>query len=167
MRMLALSLFLLSGCTSATAPLPPPSPTLSPLATRVQRSASESTECARSVLSSFIDAFNRGDSAQLATFFSTARGATTFKWFVTPETPAYGPGVLQLPDYFARWRVSGERWRLVGVDAGASPGWHGGVDFAMEIERTWPDRSMVNGGKGALDCDARTIFVFALGDPLR
>jgi len=127
------------------------------------RSAAESTECARSVLSSFIDAFNRGDSARLATFFSTTRGVTTFKWFVTPETPAYGPGVSQLPDYFGRWRAAGERWRLVSVNAGASPSWHGGVDFGLEIERSWPDRSVVNPGKGALDCDARTLFVFALG----
>jgi hypothetical protein len=131
------------------------------------RSAAESTECARSVLGSFIDAFNRGDSAQLSSFFSPSRGVTPFKWFVTPETPAYGPGIAQLPYYFATWRSAGERWRLMIVQASASPGWHGGVDFAMEIERTWPDRSMVNGGKGALDCDAGKIFVFSLGDPLR
>ena len=87
----------------------------------------------------------------------------TFKWFVTPETPAYGPGMSQLPQYFATWRAAGERWRLVNVDAGVSPGWHGGVDFAMEIERAWPDRSLVSIGKGALDCDARKIFVFGLG----
>jgi hypothetical protein len=114
-------------------------------------------------LTSFIDAFNRGDSAQLETFFSTTEGVMPFKWFVTPGTPAHGPGMSQLPQYFATWRATGERWRLVKIDAGASPGWHGGVDFAMEIERTWPDRSRVSIGKGALDCDARKIFVFGLG----
>jgi hypothetical protein len=114
-------------------------------------------------LTSFIDAFNRGDSAQLETFFSTTEGVMPFKWFVTPGTPVHGPGMSQLPQYFATWRATGERWRLVKIDAGASPGWHGGVDFAMEIERTWPDRSRVSIGKGALDCDARKIFVFGLG----
>ena len=157
----------LAACTSAAVPTVSVSPTASVATAPVTRSAKESTECARSVLNAFIEAFNRGDSAQQSTFFSTTQGAPTFKWFVTPETPAYGPGVSQLPDYFATWRNAGERWRLMNVEAGASPGWHGGVDFAMEIERTWPDRSMINGGKGALDCDARKIFVFSLGDPLR
>ena len=156
-------LFVLAACTSAAVPTSSPSPIASAAKVPLARSAAESTECARSVLSSFIDAFNRGDSARLATFFSTTQGATVFKWFVTPETPAFGPGISQLPDYFATWRDSGERWRLAGVEAGASPGWHGGVDFAMTIERSWPDRSVTNFGKGALDCDARKIFVFALG----
>jgi hypothetical protein len=153
----------LAACSSQALPTPAPAPVArAPLA----RSAQESTACARSVLNSFIDAFNRGDSAQLSTFFSRSQGAMTFQWFVTPETPAYGPGIAQLPDYFATWRAAGERWRLVSVDAGASPSWHGGVDFGMEIERTWPDRSVINPGKGALDCDAGKIFVFGLGDAI-
>jgi hypothetical protein len=163
MRGLLLLVLVLAGCTSA----PLPTSTASTADTRPARSAAESTECAYSLLSSFIDAFNRGDATELTTFFSTTRGTTTFKWFVTPETPAYGPGISQLPHYFATWRSAGERWRVASVEAGASPGWHGGVDFAMEIERTWPDRSTLNGGKGALDCDARKIFVFSLGDAVR
>jgi hypothetical protein len=162
MRLFLAFALALAGCTSTVSRLAP-SPTPSAFVAPVARSAAESTACARSLLSSFVDAFNRGDSAQLETFFSTTQGAMTFKWFVTPETPAYGPGMSQLPQYFAAWRAAGERWRLVDVDAGASPGWHGGVDFAMEIERAWPDRSLVSIGKGALDCDARKIFVFGLG----
>jgi hypothetical protein len=159
-------LLVLTGCTS-TLPAASPSPTASAARTRLERSAAESTECARSLLSSFIDAFNRGDAAQLPTFFGAAQGAPAFKWFVTPETPAYGPGVAQLPDYFATWHSANQRWRLAFVGAGASPSWDGGVHFAMEIERAWPDRSMVNAGKGALDCDARKIYAFVLADPLR
>jgi hypothetical protein len=162
MRLLLTSALALAGCTSTVSDLAP-SPIPSTFVAPVARSAAESTACARSLLTSFIDAFNRGDSAQLETFFSTTQGAQTFQWFVTPGTPAYGPRMSQLPQYFATWRAAGERWRLVNVDAGASPGWHGGVDFAMEIERAWPDRSLVSIGKGALDCDARTIFVFGLG----
>ena len=119
------------------------------------------------VVTAFIDAFNRDDSTQLATYFSTTQGAMTFRWFVTPETPVGGPGVAQLPDYFARWHAAGERWRLVRVDAGESPGWHGGVDFGFEIERSWPSHSEINPGKGALDCDARKIFVFSMGDVVK
>jgi len=157
----------LAACTSPDLPNPATSPSSSAIVVPVARSAAEGTACARSVLSSFIDAFNRGDSARLMTYFKTTPGPRTFKWFYTPGTPAYGPSMSQLPHYFATWHATGERWRLVSVDAGASPSWHGGVDFVVEIERTWPDRSMLNGGKGALDCDAQTIFVFALGDALR
>jgi hypothetical protein len=134
---------------------------------RPERSAAESTECARSVLNSFIAAFNRGDAAQLSTFFGAAQGAPAFRWFVTPETPAYGPGRAQLPGYFTSWHGANQRWRLVFIGASASPGWDGGVHFEMQIERAWPDRSTINGGKGALDCDAGKIYAFVLGDPVR
>lgn len=157
----------LAACTSTALPTSSPVLTAAAYKPAVARSAAESTECVRVVLNSFINAFNRGDAAELATFFSRTEGASTFKWFVTPETPAYGPGISQLPDYFATWRAAGERWRLVTVDASASPGWHGGVDFGVEIERAWPDRSVVHPGKGALDCDAHKIFVFALGDAVK
>lgn len=157
----------LGACASSELPTVAPSPTAQTRATPVARSAAESTACARALLTSFIDAFNRGDSAQLMTHFSTNRGAAPFRWFVTPATPAFGPNLAELPSYFATWNAGGERWRLVNVDASASPSWHGGVDFAMEIERALPDRTTFNVGKGALDCDARTIFVFGLGDPVR
>jgi hypothetical protein len=167
MKVFLLLTLALGACTSSELPTVAPSPTASTRVTPVARSAAESTACARAVLTSFIDAFNGGDSAQLMTHFSTNRGTAPFKWFVTPATAAFGPSLAELPRYFATWNTEGERWRLVNVYAGASPSWHGGVDFAMEIERAWPDRTTLNGGKGALDCDARTIFVFALGDPLR
>lgn len=131
MKRLVVVALVLAACTSEAIPAFSPSPTASAAKTPVARTAAESTECVRSVLSSLIDAFNRGDSGQLATFFSATQGAMAFQWFVTPETPPYGPGISQLPDYFATWRAAGERWRLVSVEAGASPGGQGGVDFAM------------------------------------
>lgn len=161
-------LLLLVVCVACTSTFPNVAPSTAPVVVApAARSAAESTACARSVLSTFIEAFNRGDSAQLATFFSKANGDMAFKWFVTPETPAGGPGAAQLPEHFATWHAAGERWRLVRIDAGASPSWHGGVDFGFEIERAWPDRSETNPGKGALDCDARRIFVFAMGDVVK
>jgi hypothetical protein len=167
MKVLLVLALAIAACTSTQVPSVAPSPAVPAVVTPATRSAAERTECARSVLTTFIDAFNRGDSAHLMTYFKTTDGPRSFKWFYTPGTPAYGPSLTQLPDYFATWHATGERWRVVNLDVGAGPSWHGGVDFAIEIERAWPDRSMLNGGKGALDCDARTIFVFALGDPLR
>ena len=165
MKVLLLLAIAFAACTST---LPNVAPSTAPaVAAPATRSAAESTACARSVLTTFIEAFNRGDSARLATFFSKANGDMAFRWFVTPETPAGGPGAAQLPDYFATWHAAGERWRLVSIDAGASPSWHGGVDFGFEIERAWPARSEINPGKGALDCDARRIFVFSMGDVVK
>ena len=164
MKVLLLLAVAFAACTST---LPNVAPSTPPAVVAPARSAAESTACARSVLTTFIEAFNRGDSARLATFFSKANGDMAFRWFVTPETPAGGPGAAQLTDYFATWHAAGERWRLVSIDAGASPSWHGGVDFGFEIERAWPDRSEINPGKGALDCDARRIFVFSMGDVVK
>lgn len=143
------------------AALPPPSTTARAVAP--EQTASFQAECARSVLASFVDAFNRADRARLATFFSASEGDRPFQWFVTPETPPYGPDLLQLGDSLAAWHAAGERWRLVSVQSGDGPSWHGGVDFAVRIERSWSDRSVMNDGKGALDCAACKIFVFGLG----
>lgn len=163
MRVFLTLAFALAACSSTEVPSLATSPSPSAFVAPIARSAAESTACARSVLTAFIDALNRGDSVELMTYFSTTRGRGTFQWFYTPGTPAYGPSISQLPAYFSRWHAAGERWRLVDVNASASPGWHGGIDFAMEVERAWLDRSMVSLGKGALDCDERTIFVFGLG----
>jgi hypothetical protein len=131
--------------------------------TPVVQSASYRTECARDVLSSFIDAFDRGDTAQLNTFFSATDGSLPFQWFYTPETKPYGPDLAHLVEVLAAWHAEGERWRLVSVTSGDGPSWHGGVDFALTITRSWRDHLAVNNGKGALDCSARKIFVLALG----
>lgn len=136
-------------------------PTASPIASA--DTAAFRTECATRVLSSFIDAFNQGDGTALATFFS-ATGPRPFQWFYTPETPPYGPLLSRLPDSFAAWHAAGERWRLTSVKSGEGASWHGGVDFAVTVERMWPDRNVTSEGKGALDCAASTIFVFAIGD---
>ena len=166
MRALASLVLLLTACApqagvSASTAATPAVRTASPIAS--VDTAAYRTECARRVLSSFIEAFDRGDSAKLASFFS-AIGPRSFQWFVTPETPPYGPDLSRLPDYFAAWHAAGERWRLVSVQSGEGPSWHGGVDVAVAIERTWPDRSVTSEGKGVLDCTTNTIFVFAVGD---
>jgi hypothetical protein len=152
---------------SATPVTPPPARTLSSAPTasvRTEDAAAYRTECATVVISDFIAAFNSGDNAKLSTFFSSTRGTHPFQWFVTADTPRYGPPLKELTNTFTSWHAAGQRWRLVSLKSGAGPSWHGGVDFELRIERSWPDRSVINTGKGALDCAARTIFVLALGD---
>jgi hypothetical protein len=172
-RTLLLAALIAVSCTTTAVPKPTirytPEPTPTPIATASspltsEETAAARTECARSVLTSFVDAFNAGDAPRLATFF-TPTGPRAFQWFYTPETPPYGPLLSRLPDYFAAWHAAGESWRLVSLKSGDGPSWHGGVDFAVTVERTWPDRSVTSEGKGALDCTAGTIFVFAIGDP--
>jgi hypothetical protein len=152
---------------SATPTPPPPTDNLARAPTaslRTEDAATYRTECATRVLSDFISSFNRGDSAALTSFFSTTRGTHPFQWFVTSDTPRYGPPLNELANTLAGWHASGQRWRLVSLESGAGPSWHGGVDFELRVERSWPDHVVINTGKGALDCAARTIFVLALGD---
>lgn len=154
---------------SACATQPPSSAVTSPtpasptVTIDIEQTAAFRTACATSVLSSFVAAFNRGDDAQLRTFFSATDGRQPFQWFYTPETPAYGPDLERLGEHLAAWHAAGERWRVVSVQTGDGPSWHGGVDFALKIERVWSDRSEIDEGKGALDCTARKIFAFGIG----
>jgi hypothetical protein len=161
MRALMLAALLLAACGPKQTI---DSPKASPLPTSSAEDSASRTSCARSVLTSFIDAFNSGDAAELATFFTPGAEPRAFQWFyVGGLTPAYGPPLRDLPRYFAEWHAAGERWLLVSVDAGAGPSWHGGIDFGMRVERTHGEASGVFQGKGALECAARRIFVFGLG----
>lgn len=154
----------ISACTSPPGGVTPtPTQTLTATSANLEDSAAFRTECATSVLSSFIDAFNRADVSALATFFSATQGVQPYQWFVTPDTPPYGPDLAHLGESFASWHAAGERWRLVSLKSGVGPSWHGGVDFELMIERSWSDRSVVDHGKGAVDCRARKIFVLGIG----
>jgi len=162
MRALVLAVLLVTCAAPPTPQLASAPPTPTQIAEK--DTARVRTDCARRVLSAFLDAFNAANTSALASFFSATRGAQPFQWFVTSETPPHGPDITRLPETFAMWHATGQRWRLVSVESGDGPSWHGGVDFAMKVERSWPDRSVTNIGKGALDCSAGTIFVFGLGD---
>jgi hypothetical protein len=168
MRWLLVSVLLLACSTAARAPESAPVASALPTPTVVvsaRETAAYRTACATHVLNEFIAAFDRGDLADLMTFFSATRGAQPFQWFVTANTRPYGPGLTELPSHFQSWHRDGQRWRLVYARSGSGPSWHGGVDFELQVERTWPGGAVTDLGKGALDCDARTIFVFVLGRP--
>jgi hypothetical protein len=60
---------------------------------------------------------------------------------------------------------SGEIWTLKHLDVNGR-GWHGGVDFGIEIRRTGPDLPrpyLEAAGKGVLDCPAERVLLFGLG----
>ncbi len=133
------------------------------------------TDEAVGIVTAFIDAFNRGDQAALARAFS-AQAAR--RWFVEPGKFQWysigsGPGnpiagfvawtrEELLPDLAER-HARHERFRLLQIEVAGS--WHPGVDVVYDIERRADDVPVhVAGGKGALDCENRTIFVWSMGD---
>ncbi len=60
---------------------------------------------------------------------------------------------------------SGERWTLKQLDVNGR-GWHGGVDFGVEIRRSGPSVPtpfVESAGKGVLDCPSQRVMLFGLG----
>jgi hypothetical protein len=123
-------------------------------------------------LTTFLQAFNRGDAAELAGFFPSAvayphtdrRG---FQWYsVTDENGhfvTYDPA--ELPAYFAARHQRHEALHLLELEVAAS--WHPGVDLAFRLSRQADDlqlHEMV--GKGAMYCDDQTIFVWSMAQDL-
>jgi hypothetical protein len=115
----------------------------------------------------FLDAFNRGDQAALTAFFPAEAkppGAVEpgeFHWFSAPGFVAYSRD--QLLPYFAERHAQHERLQLLQLEVSTS--WHLGVDIVYDIARQADDiPAHVAGGKGAIDCEERTIFVWSMGD---
>lgn len=124
----------------------------------------------------FLDAFNRGDQVQLATFFgadfqwySMTEGSTTdkndYRHFV-----AYNRDDLM--SYFVRRHAQHERSQLLTVDVGHGEDSTGRsfVNIGYSLTRTaddlrpgWggPEKLVV--GKGAINCKDQTIFVWSMG----
>jgi hypothetical protein len=132
----------------------------------------------------FLAAYNAGDQEQLLRFFP-ARAVSRpsvllpgeerfFTWYAVghfqngkpiQEFVAYKREDL-LP-YFAQRHAQHEHLTLRTIEVGG-PSWHGGGDFAIELDRQaddLPARKVI--GKGAIDCQEGTIFVWAMGDDSR
>lgn len=131
---------------------------------------------AAGIVTGFVAAFNRGDQGALARFFSSeaaGEGAAPklgqFGWHgVTGRPEGSDPGFVAfsrealLPLLAAR-HARHERLRLLQLEVAGS--WHGGVDMVFDVERRADDvPTHVAGGKGALDCEGRTVMVWSLGD---
>lgn len=140
--------------------------------------AAARTACARRVLEELISAINSGDALALERTIGAGPLATQgFQWVSLSTSSEYGPalrgpGVNEV-DYapegarrilLHHWE-RGERWTLVSVRAGVGPSWHGGVDAEIHIERRLADGQVVkSGGKTALSCSGRVVYVLSLGD---
>ena len=121
------------------------------------------------VIQEFLDAFNRGEVAELPGFFPTEgvypysdkRG---FQWYSV--TDVEGHHVIfdpaELPAYFVARHKQHERRQLLELEVNGGDGKIVGLIF--RLQRSADDRSpreMM--GKGAFYCDDETIFVWSMG----
>ncbi len=175
MRKALLLLLVLAAC-QPTGPVSP-SPSV-PTATQSSAPVSCSADSVRLVLTAFIDAFNRGEDP--ARFFAPAPTgpvsdetlATRFLWYSastgSPNVTIYER--RDLAPYFARRHSVGERWSLVSLSPTGVQ--YPRADFVFMLSRSAPDfrpgESQHGGppgtifGKGALNCEQRTILVFTM-----
>jgi hypothetical protein len=114
------------------------------------------------LISNFLDAFNRGDNRQLGRLFGS-----DLMWYSVTEPErnfvAYSPS--DLLKYFEERHAHHERLQLASIDV-RGPSWHGGVDLAYTLTRQADDlgtRGSFLRGKGAVNCQGRTIFVWSMG----
>lgn len=135
-------------------------------------------EAVTGLITRFFDAFNRGDQTALARFFpAQAAGAmsngqrTQFQWYsVTEGNPQAGGNNFtarnldELLAYFARRHGQHERLELRSLQINGR-GWHGGIDFQYALTRAANDLpARVVEGKGSINCDDQTIFVWSMGN---
>lgn len=139
----------------------------------------DSAEGVARLVTDFFDTFNRGDQDHLPRFFPEQAGRAgqagdrhSFQWYsVTEGNPQHGgrhfvaynrPTLLA---YLAARQQHHERLQLLALDASGGS-WHGGVDIGYTLSRQADDlpERMVT-GKGAINCDNQTIFVWSMGSP--
>jgi hypothetical protein len=123
-------------------------------------------------LTTFLDAFNRGDTGGLSQSFprevaypdTDKRG---FQWYsVTDESGhfvTYDPA--DLPAYFKKRHLQHEELQLLELEVAAS--WHAGVDIVFRLSRRADDLTPHEmTGKGAIYCDDNTIFVWSMAQDM-
>lgn len=124
------------------------------------------------LLSEFLHAFNHGDAPALPSFFPrvAAYPDTTlagFQWYsVTDQNGHFVThDPAELPAYFAARHDRQEQLQLLGLEL--ATGWHAGVDIAFRLSRTASDLPPHEAvGKGAIDCDEHTIFVWSMAQDM-
>jgi hypothetical protein len=120
------------------------------------------------LVSSFFSAFNRGGQRQLASFFGPV-----FPWYSVNENEAARSFMASNRDdllkYFAQRHAHYERLRLLKIRVGASNA-PGNRDIVFLLTRQADDLQPVGDGpelladgKGSIDCEKRTIFVWVMG----
>ena len=157
LRIALVSAVLVSCSADSFDPSPSATTVAQPSAASVRLTADDE-RCARRTFDALIAAVNASDEPQLASLFGGS-----FQWL----------GVTGAASYEVRGAVealltagrSGERWTLQRLDVNGR-GWHGGVDFGVEIRRSGPGLPkpfLASAGKGVLDCPAGRVMLFGLG----
>ena len=129
-----------------------------PIAASVRLTADDE-RCARETFDRLIAAVNASDEARLASLLGGS-----FQWLGVTGAASYE--VRGAVDALLAVGRSGERWGLKQLDVNGR-GWHGGVDFGVEIRRSGPGLPMPfteSAGKGVLDCPAGRVMLFGLGE---
>lgn len=122
---------------------------------------------AQAIVAGFLDAYNRGDRQGLSGYFGRQ-----FKWYsaTNPGEPHFVTyGVSEALDYFERRHTLDERltlraFHLSGQDPTQATQ-RTEVNFWYELDRTFQGRTFQAMGKGAMNCEAREIFVWSMGFP--
>ena len=157
LRIALVSAVLFSCSADSAHPTPSVSSVPEPIATNVRLTADDE-RCARQTFDGLIAAVNTSDEARLASLFGGS-----FQWLGVTGAASYE--VRGAVDALLAVGRSGERWALKQLDVNGR-GWHGGVDFGVEIRRSGPGVPtpfMESAGKGVLDCPAGRVMLFGLG----
>jgi hypothetical protein len=126
------------------------------------------TACATELINDLVSAFNAGDATRLGRLVASGPLATQgFQWIsihdglLSAESVAYTPDAAKrlLLDRWSR----GQRLKLLSVNAGVGPSWHGGVDDGLRLESLTPTGTVMLEGKTALSCVSGVVFVLSLG----
>jgi hypothetical protein len=153
----------------APEPFPPP-----PAQVRLRAGGPLAPDCnaddVARLVTGFLDAFNRGDLPALAGFFpaeAARRGVSEpgkFNWFsVSGVAGVTAYSRDEVFPYVAERHSRHERLELLQLEVAES--WHPGADIVFDVARRADDvPAHVAGGKGAVDCQNRTIFVWSMGD---
>jgi hypothetical protein len=130
------------------------------------------------IVQKLIDAINRGDQTRLAALFRPdildADGTPTTVnrpepgWFgveAGTEAGVFVKSSEALVAWAAARHARGERWTLLQLFMGGY-WWKGGVNIAYDVRRGADDLpTRVLGGKGAIDCNHGTVFMWTLSGP--
>jgi hypothetical protein len=161
---IALAVVALVSCGADSGnPSPSASTIAQPIAASVRVTADDE-RCARRTFDALIAAVNSSDEGRLSSLVGGS-----FQWLGVTSTRNFDvagsyelKGAIEVLLAIGR---SGETWTLKRLEVNGR-GWHGGVDFGIEIRRAGPDlpRPYVEAaGKGVLDCPAERVMLFGLG----
>jgi hypothetical protein len=161
---IALAVVVLASCGADSGhPSPSASTFAQPTAASVRLTADDEL-CARRTFDALITAVNASDEQRLS---SLLRGS--FQWLgVTSARNLEVSGSYEVKgaiDSLLEIGRSGETWTLKRLHVNGR-GWHGGVDFGIEIRRAGPDLAkpyVEAAGNGVLDCPAVRGRLFGLG----